>query len=168
MNPSTQKQNSLPLVTGASTGSKARRSDFRTKCFESSLYRYMKKNYQEHFRKVVSWRKAARWAVMVYPIFTAVFLAVPFVLLSAIFRHLYKVQPEWFSSILAADSSSFVLQLCSTLAGVALLGGLLLGAVFGVARSRALYFEAERIEMNVRQSFYLAKLARRRRKTKLS
>lgn len=164
MNHSTQKKDNLPVVTAPSTHAKPSRSDSRTGRIESSLYRHMKKNYQEHFRKVVSWRKAARWAVVVYPIFTAIVLAVPFVLLRALFRHLYKEQPEWFSSILAADSSSFVLQLCSTLAGAALLGGFLLGAAFGVARSRSLYFEAERVEMNVRQSFYLGKIARGRKK----
>jgi ABC-type multidrug transport system fused ATPase/permease subunit len=128
----------------------------------------MRSKYQEHFRRVVSWRKGARWAVILYPIFTAIFLAVPFLVLRGLFKHLYKTQPEWFVGVLPVDSSSFVLQLCSTLAGVALVGGSVLGLSFGVVRSRALFFEAERVEMNVRQSFYLNRLARKRRKKSLA
>lgn len=133
---------------------------------ELPLYRYMRRKYREHYRRVVSWRKSARWSLFFYPVVTAVVLAVPFVALKVLFRHLYTTQPEWFIGVLPPESSSFVLPLCSTLSGAALIGGFLLGVAFGVARSRALCFEAERVELKVRQSFYLGKLVRKRKKAK--
>ena len=166
-NQASQRKTVVPATTA--TSAKAKRSGVVSSAvrFESPLYRHMRSKYQEHFRRVVSWRKGARWAVVLYPIFTAIFLAVQFVALRALFRHLYTAQPEWFTGVLPADSSSLVLQLCNTLAGVALVGGSVLGLSIGVARSRALYFEAERVEMNVRQSFYLNKIARKRKKNKV-
>lgn len=166
-NQASQRKTVVPAATVTST--KARGSQVVSSAvrFESALYRHMKRNYQEHYRRVISWRKGARWAVLLYPIFTAVVFSLPFVLLRVLFRHLYKTQPEWFTGILHADSSSFVLALCNTLAGAALVGGSLLGLAFGVARSRALNFEAERVEMKVRQNFYLNRIARKRKKKKL-
>lgn len=159
-----------PEVSSAATAVQTRvsRVDSRAVQAESPLYRYMQRKYREHHRRVVSWRKAARWALFFYPIVTAIVLAVPFVAVKILFRHLYNTQPEWFTGVLPPESSSFVLPLCSTLSGAALFGGFLLGVAFGIARSRALCFEAERVELKVRQSFYLGKLARKHKKAKLA
>lgn len=165
-NQANQRKTVVPAATVPSARTKGSQAVSSALKFETPLYRHMKIKYQEHYRRVVTWRKGARWAVVLYPVFTAVALALPFVLLRALFKNLYKTQPEWFTGVLPADSSTFVLQLCNTLAAVALVGGSILGMAFGVARSRALYFEAERVEMNVRQSFYLSRIVRRRKKKK--
>ncbi|MEY2986618.1 MAG: hypothetical protein RJB13_139, partial [Pseudomonadota bacterium] len=97
-NQASQRKTVVPAATSAKAQSKhAVSSAVR---FESPLYRHMRSKYQEHFRRVVSWRKGARWAVILYPIFTAIFLAVPFLVLRGLFKHLYKTQPEWFVGVL--------------------------------------------------------------------
>lgn len=130
---------------------------------ESPFQRYMKTNYREHFRRVVAWRRAARWALFTYPLASGITFALPFVALHIVAKRLYKAQPEWFTNVLSADTETFVLSTLMVFTGVAIFLGLLTGIALGISRSRMLNFEAERTELNVRQSYFLRRISRGRR-----
>jgi len=130
---------------------------------DTAFERYMKNNYFEHFRRVMSWRRAARSALFVYPLTSAIALAAPFIALHAVARKLYEVQPEWFTKFLSPDTQSFVLPALLALIAAALLLGLLTGVGLGISRARMLTFEAERTELNVRHSYFLRRIARTHR-----
>ncbi|MBM3381431.1 MAG: hypothetical protein FJY29_03225 [Betaproteobacteria bacterium] len=127
---------------------------------ESAFNRYMKSHYAEHFRRISSWRRAAKWSLFTYPVASALALATPCAGLYAGVQQLYRLQPGWFSNFLSPETQSFVLPGLLILCGVALFFGLILGIGFGISRARMLNFEAERTELNVRHSYFLRRIAR--------
>ncbi len=150
------------LPSASKPASQAQKSKAKARG-DTAFQRYMKNNYFEHFRRVISWRRAARWALFVYPLTSALAIAAPFIALHAVARQLYKVQPEWFTNFLSPDTQSFVLPALLALSGAALLLGLLTGVGLGISRARMLTFEAERTELNVRHSYFLRRIARTHR-----
>lgn len=132
---------------------------------EDAFQRYMRKNYFEHFRRVMSWRRAARWAVFTYPLFSAFLFVFPFTVIALVVRRLYQLQPEWFLNVLSPDSKVMIMPILYGLMIVALIFGLLTGIGLGISRARLLTFEAERTELAVRQSFFLKRIARGRRQS---
>jgi hypothetical protein len=147
------------------TGSK-RPSRTRSKVIpESAFNHYMKTHYGEHFRRITSWRRAAKWSLFTYPVASALALATPCVGLYAGVKQLYRLQPEWFSNFLSPETQSFVLPALLALSGAALFFGLLMGIGFGISRARMLTFEAERTELNVRHSYFLRRIARSKKMT---
>jgi len=130
---------------------------------DDSFLRYMKKNYFEHFRRVSAWRRAARWALFSYPLFSGILIAAPFLLSMLVLKKLYAQPPEWFNNFLSPETSSFVMPAILAVSGIAFVFGLLLGVGLGVSRARLLNFEAERTELNVRQSYFLRRIAKTQR-----
>lgn len=144
-----------------STGAELRTSKARSKGnLDSPFNRYMKRNYGEHFRRIKAWRRAAKWALLIYPLVSALSLATPCVALYAGVKQLYLTPPEWFSNFLSAETQSFVLPALLALSGFALFFGLFMGIGFGISRARMLTFEAERTELSVRHSYFLRRIAR--------
>jgi hypothetical protein len=136
------------------------------KIVETPFQRYMKKNYVEHFRRVVSWRRAARWVLLTYPLFSSLVFAAPFALVAVVVKRLYRLKPEWFTNVLSVESQEFVMPVLIALAAVALVFGFLTGVVLGISRARLLTFEAERTELSVRQSYFLKRIARGQSRTR--
>lgn len=132
---------------------------------ENAFARYMKKNYIEHFRRIVSWRRAARWVLFTYPVTSATLFATPFAVLEFVFKKLYASKPEWFTNALSADSQSIVMPILYGLILFSGFFGLVLGIGLGISRSRLLTFEAERTELTVRQNYFLRRIARGQRGT---
>ena len=127
---------------------------------ENRFQRYMKKNYVEHFRRTVSWRRAARWVLLTYPLYSSLVLAAPFALVAVVVKRLYRLRPEWFTNALSPESQEFVMPVLIALSVVALVFGFLTGVVLGISRARLLTFEAERTELSVLQSYFLRRIAR--------
>ncbi|NBW83057.1 hypothetical protein EBR21_15010 [bacterium] len=132
---------------------------------EDPFQRYMKKNYFEHFRRVMSWRRAARWVVLTYPLISALSFAAPFGILAVVARKLYQMKPEWFVNFISPDTQPFVMPVLYGLFVIALLFGLAMGIGLGISRARLLTFEAERTELAVRQSYFLKRIARGHRRS---
>ncbi len=120
----------------------------------------MKKNYVEHFRRIVSWRRAARWVLFTYPLTSAVLFAAPFAVLEFVVKKLYASKPEWFTNALSPDSQAIVMPILYGLILFSGFFGLVLGIGLGISRSRLLTFEAERTELTVRQNYFLRRIAR--------
>ncbi len=127
---------------------------------ENAFGRYMKKNYVEHFRRVVSWRRAAKWVLLTYPLVSSALFAAPCVILMLALERLYRSKPEWFSNALSPESQAFVMPVVYGLIIASTVFGLLTGIVLGISRSRLLTFEAERTELAVRQNYFLRRIAR--------
>lgn len=131
---------------------------------EDPFQRYMKKNYFEHFRRVMSWRRAARWVVLTYPLISALLFAAPIGILAVVVRKLYQIKPDWFVNFVSPESQPFVMPVLYGLFVIALLFGLATGIGLGISRARLLTFEAERTELAVRQSYFLKRIARGHRR----
>lgn len=150
------------MPSGSAIGSKPTKVKKKSKN-ESPFHRYMKKNYSEHFRRINAWRRAARWALFIYPVTTGCAFIVPFFGVHFLARYLYKTQPEWFSNILNAETEPFVLSTISAIGVAALVLGLLTGIILGISRFRSLNFEAEKTEIVVQQNYFLNRIARTHR-----
>lgn len=120
----------------------------------------MKKNYFEHFRRVMSGRRAAKWVLLTYPLLSSVLFAAPSIIFMFVIERLYAAKPEWFSNVLSPESQSFVMPVIYSVIAASTLFGLVTGIVLGVSRSRLLTFEAERTELAVRQNYFLRRIAR--------
>jgi hypothetical protein len=133
---------------------------------ENAFGRYMKKNYVEHFRRVMSWRRAAKWVLLTYPLMSAMLFAAPCLIFMFVFDRLYRSKPEWFSNVLSPESQAFVMPVIYAIIIASTVFGLLTGIVLGISRSRLLTFEAERTELAVRQNYFLRRIARGQRSTR--
>ncbi|MFZ9520335.1 MAG: hypothetical protein ACO3A4_07650 [Silvanigrellaceae bacterium] len=133
---------------------------------EDPFQKYMKRNYFEHFRRVMSWRRAARWVIVTYPLLSALLFAAPVGIAAVVVRKLYQLKPDWFVNFVSPETQPFVMPILYGLFLVALVLGLVTGIGLGVSRARMLTFEAERTELSVRQSYFLKRIARGHRRSR--
>lgn len=153
--------------TSSRRSSKAEVSELKSRSkalAEDPFRRYMKKNYIEHFRRMMSWRRAARWVLLTYPLTTSVLFSAPFVITIVVTKRLYELKPDWFVNFLSPESQSFVMPILYGIATIAAVLGLLTGIGLGISRARLLTFEAERTELAVRQSYFLNRISRSQRR----
>ena len=108
----------------------------------------------------MSWRRAAKWVLLTYPLLSSVLFAAPSIIFMFVIERLYAAKPEWFSNVLSPESQSFVMPVIYSVIAASTMFGLVTGIVLGVSRSRLLTFEAERTELAVRQNYFLRRIAR--------
>lgn len=113
----------------------------------------------------MSGRRAARWVLFSYPFFSTLVFAAPFIASVFIVEQLYRKKPEWFVNVLSPDSQVFVMPILYGLIAVAFALGLITGIALGISRARFLTFEVEKIEMSVRQNYFLRRIGQSLRRS---
>lgn len=138
-------------------------SRFKTS-FGKRFDAYLRSRYMEHHKRIVQGRRNARLALFTWPL-TGLFLTMlPVGAITVAVAILYQQNHPRVAEVLKPESAPIVMPLLYALCAAFGVAGLLIGLFAGIAKASQMIFESEKYELQVRQAYFLEKLARRSRR----
>lgn len=134
--------------------------------FERPFEAFLQRHYAEHARRIVGLRSQARGVLFLYPALAACVCVVPPGILTVAASVLYDQNPPWFERVATPETANLTLPALYALTAGAAVVGFLGGLALGLARSRSLIFESEKVEISARQVYFTRALARASRRRK--
>lgn len=139
-------------------------SRFKTS-FGKRFETFLRSRYMEHHRRIVRGRLNARLALFTWPLTGLVLAMLPAGGITVAVAFLYHQNHPRVAEVLSPESAPIVMPILYGLCAAFGLAGLLIGLFAGISKASQMIFESEKYELQVRQAYYLEKLAKRSRRT---